>query len=167
MRIIGKYHILTLAAAARFSSIEAFTAHHSVRPIAFHTKSTSLKMSSSGDRFTIPDQPARYARAKEENNQRYLDITTAYDPAYIKGKRVAITGANRGIGLSLSKEVTKQGAKLVAIVRSSSDELDALEPDEIITGIEATSDEACASIPDKVTGGPIDIVSFEEIVFVK
>jgi len=95
---------------------------------------------------------------KPKKNQRFLDITTVYDPAYVKGKRVAVTGANRGIGLELSKELVKQGAKLVAIVRKSSAELDALNPDEIISGVEATSDEACASIPDKVTGGPIDIL---------
>jgi len=122
------------------------------------SSTSSLAMSSTEERYTIPDQPARYARAKAENNQRYLDITTAYDPSYIKGKRVAVTGANRGVGLSLSKELVKQGAKLVAIVRKSSAELDALKPDEIISGVEATNDEACASIPDKIKGGPIDIL---------
>jgi len=162
MKVPTSIGILGIA-TARLSFSQAFSAkqHQSV---AFHRvrsvySKSSLQMSSSQDRFTIPDQPARFARAKAENNERYLDITTVYDPAYIKGKRIAITGANRGIGLELSKEVTKQGAELVAIVRNSSPELDALNPSEIITGVEATSDEACASIPDKVTGGQIDIVS--------
>lgn len=115
-------------------------------------------MMSSEDRYTIPDQPARFARAKEQNNQRYLDITTVYDPSYLKGKRVAVTGANRGIGLCLSKELVKQGAKVVALVRKSSPELDELKPDEIITGVEATDDESCASVPSKIKGGPIDIL---------
>lgn len=39
-----------------------------------------------------------------------------------------------GIGLDLSTELTAQGAKVVAIVRSSSKELDALNPAEIIKG---------------------------------
>lgn len=109
-------------------------------------------------RYTIADQPARFARAKAENNERYLNIESVYDPSYIKGKRVAITGANRGIGLALAKELVAQGGKLVALVRSSSDELDALKPEEIITGVEVTSDEACEAIASKIKGGPIDIL---------
>jgi NADPH:quinone reductase-like Zn-dependent oxidoreductase len=109
-------------------------------------------------RYTIPDQPARFARAKAENNQRYLDIATVYDPSFLKGKRVAVTGANRGIGLALATELTAAGAELIAIVRSSSAELDALKPAELITGIEMTSDEKCAAIKDLIKGGPIDIV---------
>jgi len=113
---------------------------------------------SDAERYTIPDQPARFARAKEQNNQRYLDIETVYDPAYLKGKRVAITGANRGIGLQLATELVAQGGKLVAIVRGSSEELDALNPDEVVTGIDVSSDEACDTIASQITGGPIDIL---------
>jgi len=81
-----------------------------------------------------------------------------YDPSYIKDKRVAITGANRGIGLALAKELIAQGGKLVAICRSSSEELEALKPDEIVTGIDVTSDEQCETIASKITGGPVDIL---------
>ena len=154
---------LFFCAASAFST-QAFCVQNSCR-LAFQktsldhpSKRSALKMSFE-DRYTIPDQPARFARAKEQNNQRYLDITTVYDPSYLKGKRVAVTGANRGIGLALSKELVKQGANLVAIVRSSSTELDELKPDEIISGIEATDDKSCESIPSKIKGGPIDIVS--------
>jgi hypothetical protein len=122
------------------------------------TGSTQLSMTADSERYSIPDQPARFARAKEQKNERYLNIDSVYDPSYLKGKRVAITGANRGIGLSLAKELVAQGGKLVAIVRSSSEELDALNPDEIITGIDVTSDEACDTIASKITGGPIDIL---------
>jgi len=110
------------------------------------------------ERFTIPDQPARFARAKEQKNERYLNIDSVYDGAYLKGKRVAITGANRGIGLALAKELVAQGGKLIAICRSSSDELEALNPDEIVSGIDVTSDEACETISSQITGGPIDIL---------
>lgn len=135
------------------------------KPTAFHrltspstASPTQLAMSSSSDRYTIPDQPARFARAKAEDNRRYLDIETVYDPSYLKGKRVAVTGANRGIGLALAKELTAQGGRLVAICRSSSPELDALNPEEVVTGIDVTSDEACDGIAGKVTGGAIDIL---------
>lgn len=125
----------------------------------FHRSiATPSALAMSADRYTIPDQPARFARAKAEKNERYLDIETVYDPSYLKGKRVAITGANRGIGLSLAKELTAQGGKIVAIVRASSPELDALNPDEVITGVDVTSDEGCEELGGKVTGGPIDIL---------
>ena len=132
-----------------------------VPALSFTSSATALSMSSSSDtdRYTIPDQPARFARAKKENNQRYLDITTVYDPSFLKGKRVAVTGANRGIGLALATELTEAGAKLVAIVRSTSDELEALKPAEVIKGIDVTDDAKCEAIKDQITGGPIDIVS--------
>jgi len=112
---------------------------------------------STQETYSIPDQPARFARAKEEKNERYLDISTVYDGSYLKGKRVAITGANRGIGLSLAKELVSQGGKLVAICRSSSDELEALNPEEVVTGIDVTSDEACDTIASKMSE-PVDIL---------
>jgi len=110
------------------------------------------------ERYTIPDQPARFAKAKAENNERYLNIESVYDPAFIKGKRVAVTGANRGIGYAISKELKAVGAEIVAICRSSSPELEKLEPSETILGIDVASDDACATLADKVKGGPIDIL---------
>lgn len=143
-------------ASAFATKSTAFTrsiATTSARKIA----TTSLNMSDA-ERYSIPDQPARFARAKKENNERYLNIESVYDGSYLKGKRVAITGANRGIGLALAKELVANGGKLVAIVRSSSPELEALNPEEIVTGIDVTSDEDCEGLSAKVKGGPIDIL---------
>jgi hypothetical protein len=129
---------------------------------AFHTQSRAFVRSSSiamSARFSNPDQEARFAAAKKENNQRFLDITTVYDPSFLKGKRVAITGANRGIGLEIAKQVTEAGAKLVALVRSTSDELEALKPDEVIKNVDVRNDETCEDIKNQIKGGPIDIVS--------
>ena len=117
---------------------------------------TALAMSE--NRFTIPDQPARFAKAKKEGNKRVLDIDSMYDPSYLAGKRVAITGANRGIGLALAKECVGRGAKLVGICRSSSEELEALDPEEVVLGVDVTNDEICEGIAAKITGGPIDIL---------
>lgn len=142
---------------------KAFAFHHrpTVTTISTTRTTTSLVMSSSDiDRYTIADQPARYARAKKENNQRYLDIESVYDPSFLKGLRVAVTGANRGIGLALAKELTDSGGNVIAIVRSSSNELEALKPAEIVQGIDVTNDEQCANLASQIKGGPIDIVSF-------
>jgi NAD(P)-dependent dehydrogenase (short-subunit alcohol dehydrogenase family) len=127
------------------------------------TKTSSLAMADSNsnsdsDRYTIPDQPARFARAKAEKNERYLNIASVYDGSYLKDKRVAITGANRGIGLALAKELISKGGKLIAICRSSSDELEALNPEELVTGIDFTSDDQCDTIASQIKGGPIDIL---------
>ena len=54
-----------------------------------------LSMSSKG--YSIPDQPARFAQAKSSQNARFLDIESLYDPTYLKGKTVLVTGGNRGI----------------------------------------------------------------------
>jgi short chain dehydrogenase len=109
--------------------------------------------------YSIPDQPARFARAQAEQNARYLDISSVYDGSFLKGKRVAVTGANRGIGLALTKELTEQGALVVALVRSSSAALEQFEPAEIITGVDVTDDHMCDSLASKIKGGPVDIVS--------
>jgi len=116
----------------------------------------TTKLNMSSERYTIADQPARFARAKKENNQRYLDINTVYDPSYLKGKRVAVTGANRGIGLAIAQELKVQGAKIIAICRSNSPMLEKLEPDEVILGVDVTNDESCKVL--KIEGGPIDIL---------
>ncbi len=122
------------------------------------SKTTLAMADSSSDRYTIADQPARFARAKAENNERYINIESVYDGSYLKDKRVAITGANRGIGLALAKELVSQGGKLIAICRSSSEELESLKPEEIVTGIDVTNDDQCETIASQIKGGPIDIL---------
>mmetsp|Transcript_20892 Transcript_20892/g.35409 ORF Transcript_20892/g.35409 Transcript_20892/m.35409 type:complete len:89 (+) Transcript_20892:72-338(+) len=42
--------------------------------------------------YTIPDQPLRFAKAKEANNPRVMDIDSIYKPEFVKGKTVLITG---------------------------------------------------------------------------
>lgn len=161
--LFNKKSLLTLflSLSAQTPSVYAFaTPKRSVTTTFTRSKTTTtttLAMADS-ERYTIPDQPARFARAKAENNERYLNIESVYDGSYLKGKRVAITGANRGIGLALAQELVSQGGKLVAICRSSSDELEALKPDEVITGIDVTSDEGCETIASQIKGGPIDIL---------
>lgn len=107
----------------------------------------------------MADQAARFAKAKEEKNERYLDIESVFDPSFLKGKRVAITGANRGLGLELAKEVHSAGGELVLIVRSTSDEMEALQPKDIVKDVDVTNDKAGEKVGQDIKGGPIDIVS--------
>jgi hypothetical protein len=67
-------------------------------------------LSMSAGEFSIPDQPARFARAKKEGNKRYLDIDSVYNPSYLKGKTALVTGGNRGLGLAITNELVKQGS---------------------------------------------------------
>ena len=165
------FHTITtltkVALAVSALSSTAFGFQSIVSPVSFVRTAaatrqsvtvTSLAMSES-ERYSIPDQPARFAKAKAEGNQRYLDITTVYDPTYLKGKRVAVTGANRGIGFALAKELKNQGAKVIAISRSSSPSMEKLELDEVVLGVDVAADDLCDTLPSKITGGPIDIVS--------
>jgi hypothetical protein len=57
------------------------------------SSSSALKMSAE-QRYSDPDQPARFAQAQAEQNRRYLDITSVYDASFLKGKRVAVTGVS-------------------------------------------------------------------------
>lgn len=108
--------------------------------------------------YSMADQQARFAKAKKENNERYLNIDSVYDPSFLKGKRVAVTGANRGLGLELAKAVVAAGSELVGIVRSTSDELKALNPKDLVTGVDVTDNNCGAKVVEGIKGGPIDIV---------
>ena len=110
--------------------------------------------------YSLADQAARVARAQQQHHTRFLNIDSVYNPSVLQNQRIAVTGANRGLGLALATAVAQvPGAQLVALVRSSSPELQALQPQQIITGMDVTNDETCAKIGEKITGGPIDIVS--------
>jgi len=106
--------------------------------------------------FSIADQVARFERAKKEDNNRYLDIKSVYDGAYLKGKRVLLTGANRGLGLALAKEISAQGADLVSLVRSSSADLEALGG-QVIAGVDVLSEESVNKAMESLAS-PVDIV---------
>ena len=43
-------------------------------------------------KYTIANQPLRFAQAKAANNKRMLDIDSVYKPEYVKGKVVVVTG---------------------------------------------------------------------------
>ncbi|CEG01329.1 Short-chain dehydrogenase/reductase SDR [Ostreococcus tauri] len=107
--------------------------------------------------FTLADQVKRFARAKASADARVMDIDAVYDGSYLEGTRVLVTGANRGIGLALCEELAARGANIVATCRSASDELRALNPAEIIEGVDVTSSACCEKMA-KAVSSPVDIV---------
>jgi len=60
-------------------------------------------------------------------------------------KIVLITGANRGIGLELSRHYTSQGDQVIAVCRDTSDEIENMA-DLVISGIDLSHDEAMDTV---------------------
>ena len=131
------------------------------------TSSTSnLKMADNfdetrGGTYSIADQVARFANAKETNNERYLDIDSVYNGGELSGKRVLVTGGNRGLGFEITKEAVSNGATVIVLCRSSNDELEELVGKwNVYSGVDVTDTEAVEKAMKKVKsdGGALDYV---------
>jgi len=70
---------------------------------------------------------------------------------------IVITGANRGIGLALSRKYRDRGDSVVAICRQSSSELDALGV-RVESGIEVTDGESLADLADRLSEVEIGVL---------
>lgn len=119
--------------------------------------STAARATSSSSEYSLADQPARFAKAKAENNERMLNIDKFFNPSYLKGKTVLVTGANRGIGLALVQELLKHNAQVIATVR---DEKSLTLPglSAVIGGIDVTDDNCGSILVSKLGGRKIDIL---------
>lgn len=70
---------------------------------------------------------------------------------------ILITGANRGIGLELSRQLKARGADVIAVCRKSSPELDALGV-RVEAGIEVSDQASIAELAKRVKGARIDVL---------
>lgn len=70
---------------------------------------------------------------------------------------VLITGANRGIGLQLCSQYSDRGDDVIAVVRSSNPELDAL-PVQVITGVDVGVGASIPVLKEAIGDQHIDIL---------
>jgi NAD(P)-dependent dehydrogenase (short-subunit alcohol dehydrogenase family) len=70
---------------------------------------------------------------------------------------VALTGANRGIGLELAKQLAARGDTVIAAVRSASDELASLDV-EVHEGVDVADDKSVAQFASALSGRTLDIL---------
>jgi NAD(P)-dependent dehydrogenase (short-subunit alcohol dehydrogenase family) len=68
---------------------------------------------------------------------------------------ILITGANRGIGLEMTRRYAGRGDEVIAVCRSSSAELNDLGV-EVLDGIDVTSDDSIAMLVKSLNGRTID-----------
>lgn len=68
-----------------------------------------------------------------------------------------ITGANRGIGLEMARQLTERGNRVIAVCRSSSDELEALDL-SIEAGIDVTRSDGLAELRSRLADVDIDVL---------
>ena len=72
-------------------------------------------------------------------------------------KTVLITGANRGIGLALTRQFTTRGDRVIAACRHSSDALDATGA-QVEAGVDVTDDAALAGLAHRLGDTRLDVV---------
>jgi NAD(P)-dependent dehydrogenase (short-subunit alcohol dehydrogenase family) len=72
-------------------------------------------------------------------------------------KTALITGANRGIGLELARQLKARGYRIIAACRQSSPELNALEV-QVEAGVDVTSGESLRALADRLAGHRIDLL---------
>jgi len=68
-----------------------------------------------------------------------------------------VTGANRGIGLELTRQLSARGARVVAVCRKSSAELDALGA-RVEAGVDVTDPAARARLAERLSGDEIELL---------
>ena len=72
-------------------------------------------------------------------------------------KHVVVTGANKGIGLNFCKQYLAQGYRVTAVVRTPSEELQALDV-KIISDIDVSNADDVATLANYLHGDKIDIL---------
>lgn len=128
------------------------TAFKHIRPIPAHL--SNLQNTKKDDDYSIADQKARHAKALAEQNNRVINIDTIYDPSFVKGKKVLVTGGNRGIGLAIANELVRQGAHVIITTRQPAH----LPGIQEVSDIDVTDDSCGKKLADALGKESIDIL---------
>mmetsp|Transcript_21525 Transcript_21525/g.46800 ORF Transcript_21525/g.46800 Transcript_21525/m.46800 type:complete len:329 (+) Transcript_21525:76-1062(+) len=157
-----------LSALLLFGARATAFSTQATRSFVAHSTSSSVLMATPtdfdetrGGTHSMADQVARFGKAKEENNPRFLDIDSIYDGGDLAGKRVLVTGGNRGLGLAIVNELVAIGATAIVVCRSSSPELSKLVGKfNVYDGVDVSDDEAVRKVAKRVKGdgGALDVV---------
>lgn len=118
---------------------------------------TFLKMAE----YSMADQVERTENARAEKNERFLNIDSVYNGNEIMGKRILVTGGNRGLGYEIVKQAVADGATVIVICRSSNDELEELVGKwNVYSGVDVVDTDAVnkALKTIKSDGGALDYV---------
>jgi len=73
-------------------------------------------------------------------------------------RNILTTGANRGIGLALTKQYLSQGDTVYAVCRKASNELSGLKGAKVIEGIDVTDDKDLLTLKKSLADVSLDIV---------
>jgi len=155
--------LLLLGGTTAFSTQAPIT----TRSVASTSSSSAINMADAefdetrGGTHSMADQVARFAKAKSENNERFLNIESVYDGGDLSGKRVLVTGGNRGLGLAIVKELVAIGATAIVVCRSSTPELKKLVGMfNVYDGVDVSDDEAVRKVAKRIKGdgGALDVV---------
>jgi NAD(P)-dependent dehydrogenase (short-subunit alcohol dehydrogenase family) len=114
-----------------------------------------------GGMYSIADQQKRFAHAKEINDLRFLDIDSVYNGGEISGKRILVTGGNRGLGLEITRQAVADGATVIVLCRSSSAELEELVGKwNVYSGVDVTDTAGVEKALKRIKsdGGALDYV---------
>lgn len=107
--------------------------------------------------ISIADQVARFAKAKEEGNERYLNIASVYNGDYLKGHKVVVTGGNRGLGLDIARQAKASGAEVILLCRKDCSEVEGMQT---YGGVDVTDAAAIEKFAKQIAAdhGSIDIL---------
>jgi len=139
--------------------VRALRGNRTITTRSFAARSpTLLNMASE---YSMADQVERFANAQAENDERFLNIDSVYKGNEIMGKRILVTGGNRGLGLEIVKQAVADGATVIVMCRSSNQELEELVGLwNVYSGVDVTDTDAVAKAMKRVKsdGGALDFV---------